>query len=122
MSLAGSPRSDVPGVPYLTCPVGCPTMQLIATRKRSLEQGNVFTPHLCDILFTGEGVCPTPLWKQTPPGLGKLLWLQTPQGWADPPDADPLRVGRPPQGWQTPLDGDHPGLGKPLPCRPPGVG
>ena len=79
--------------------VWCLCAWIFTARKRSLEQGNVFTP-VCHSVH--RGVCPTLPHRQT-------------GGWADPPrqtplDADPL--GRPP--WmQTPprptfLDADPP--------------
>ena len=62
-------------------------------RKRSLGQGNVFTP-VCHSVHRGEGGL------SNPP-------MQIPQGWADPLDAEPPRcrppgLGRPPAGWADP--------------------
>ena len=52
--------------------------------------------HLCVILFTGEGVYPTPL--DVAPRLGRTPWMQTLRDWADPPGCRrPLVLDRPPR-------------------------
>ena len=89
----------------------------ITARKRSLGQGNVFTPVWHSFHLGGWesaqlpfGCRPSWGWAD-PPGLGRPPWMQTPWGWADHLDADPSRVGQtpPPLGldrhrqMQTPL-------------------
>ena len=105
---------------YIGCASGekyrIQTGNFITARKRSLGQGNVFTP-VCHFCSRGKGVCPTPtprmetpwgwadLQMQTPPP--RCGWLGRPHGVrqtpldADPPDVDPqmqspLVFGRPP--------------------------
>ena len=96
-------------------------------RKRSLGQGNVFTP-VCHSVHRGKGVCLTPPHPECRPGgevgqttqadsplnadsspLDANSWMQTPLDAdpldADPPDADP-RMQTPQM--QTPLDADPP--------------
>ena len=63
----------------------------------------------------GRGVCPPPQVGQTPSPDADPLQMQTPQGWADPLDADP-------PGCTDPLDADPPGWTDPPGCRPPRVG
>ena len=86
--------------------------------------------HLCVILFMGVGGFAQPRPQmQTSYGLGRPPWMQTPLGWADPPDADPSRVRQtPPPKMQTPwvgqipLDADPPppwAWADPPGCRPP---
>ena len=53
-------------------------MAFITARKRSLGQGNVFTP-VCHSVHWGEGGLDT----EPPPGWADPPWMQTP--WADPP-------------------------------------
>ena len=115
---------------------------VITARKRSLGQGNVFTP-VCHYVHRGGGLPNLP--GCSPSGLGRPPWMQTLRDWADhPPDADfppwmqispwmqiPLGLDRPPQmqslpdadppplgradsPWmQTPPDADPPGLSRP---------
>ena len=77
--------------------------EIITARKRSLRQGNVFTP-VCHSIHRGggRGVCPTPrrqTWGgQTPlemqtPGQTPLDGQTASQGWADPPGLDRLPQG-----------------------------
>ena len=91
-------------------------------------RGKVMFLHLCVILFMGVGGSAHPRPQmQTSYGLGRPPWMQTPLGWADPPDADPSRVGQtpPPQdtdprGWADPLDADPPRVRQtPLDADPP---
>ena len=87
----------------LVCP-WCPKCTLsypllITARKRSLGQGNLFTP-VCHSVHRGRGSAQTP-WMQTPPGcrapelsrspkLGRPPRCRPTRSWAEPPDADPL--------------------------------
>ena len=111
---------------------------IITARKRSLGQGNVFTPVCHSCSQEGGWVCPTPL-DADPSGLGRPSLDADPPGcrppgWGrSPMDADPLPrlgrgpwmhtpgLGRPPdidpQGGQNPLDADPPGVGQTSPIR-----
>ena len=73
-------------------------MPIITARKRSLGQGNVFTP-VCHSVHRGSA---QPLPRCRPPQV------QTPLGLGRPLDVDP-------SGCRLP----HPGLGRPPGCRPP---
>ena len=93
---------------------------IFTARKRSLGQGNVFTP-VCHSV-QGGGVLPNPPldadsqgWAdplpgcrptprvrqtpqmQTPSRLGRTPWMQTPLGLGRPPDANPPRCRSPPR-------------------------
>ena len=68
-------------------------------------------PPRCRAPWVGQtlvGLGRTPPQMQTTPRLdrspriGQTLWMQFPQGWADPPDAEPPGLGRPSWGWAEP--------------------
>ena len=111
-----------------------PKVLIFTARKRSLGQGNGFTPVCHSVHRRGDLLPPhrqtwglgRPPQMQTPlgrPSGCRPPWVgQTPPGWADPSG-----LGRPP--WmqtplplgvgQTPPDADPLGLGRPTRCRPP---
>ena len=68
---------------------------IITARKRSLGQGNVFTP-VCHSVHRGRGSAQPPALDADPPGVGQTSLDADPLGWPDPPDADPPGV------WQIP--------------------
>ena len=90
-------------------------------RKRSLGQGNVFTP-LCHSVHGGRGSAQPPPVGWPGGGLGRPPTNADPPGIGQtPPDADPPGLGRPPrcrlpwgwadpppQGWADPPDADAP--------------
>ena len=99
-------------------------LPVFTARKRSLGQGNVFTP-VCHSVHRGVGL-PNPLPdtdppRQTPPdadspGLGRpsltqTPWMQTSLGWTYPPMQIPPNAD--PPGWADP-----PGVGQTPRCRP----
>ena len=59
---------------------------ILTARKRSLGQGNVFTP-VCHSVAQPPG-CRCPL------GWADPLWMQTPRGWAHPPGCNPPQYGK----------------------------
>ena len=81
---------------YYPCPIqGVTPRHIFTTRKRSLGQGNVFTP--VSFCSQGEGVCPIPSLQadlggglRRPPCRQTCVWGA---GWPDSLDGDPL--GRP---------------------------
>ena len=100
-------------------------LPVFTARRRSLGQGNVFTP-VCHSVHRGVGL-PNPLPDTDPPR--QTPWMQTSLGWTDPPpDADSARcrppgLGRPPWGgadppsMQTLPDADPRGLADQVPSR-----
>ena len=94
-------------------------LPVFTARRRSLGQGNVFTP-VCHSVHRGVGL-PNPLPDTDPPR--QTPWMQTSLGWTDPPiqispDADPPGWADPPGVGQTPPmqtlpDADPRGLADP---------
>ena len=87
------------------------SVHMFTARKRSLGQGNVFTP-VCHSVHRWEGGLPNPLWMQTP-RVGQTPWMQTSRVGQTPPWMQTPRVGQTPPGCRPPpysqqAGGTHP--------------